>query len=123
MVGECRLLERSRTSEACSDTRRSEFQGSVVVDCLPGDGCRQRLEFLDEESFLAKGCQEEGYVYYVPGDCPEARKLRDIIVIQVAGLVIFTLVVNGSFAGTVYRCLHVYARYAFRSGIRSPHSQ
>ena len=59
----------------------------------------------------------------MPGDCPEARKLRDIIVIQVAGLVIFTLVVNGSFAGTVYRCLHVYARYAFRSGIRSPHSQ
>ena len=53
----------------------------------------------------------------MPGDCPEARKLRDIIVIQVAGLVIFTLVVNGSFAGTVYRCLHVYARWAFRSGI------
>ena len=87
---------------------------TVVEPQREGSG---RLEFLDDESFLTEGCQgDEGYVYYVPGDCPEARKLRDIIVIQVAGLVIFTLVVNGSFAGTVYRCLHVYARYgAFRS--------
>ena len=81
---------------------------TVVEPQREGSG---RLEFLDDESFLTEGCQgDEGYVYYVPGDCPEARKLRDIIVIQVAGLVIFTLVVNGSFAGTVYRCLHVYAR-------------
>ena len=40
--------------------------------------------------------------------CAEAKELRDIILIQVAGVVTLSLLINGSMAGILYKCLHVY---------------
>ena len=40
--------------------------------------------------------------------CAEAKELRDIILIQTAGVVTFSLVINGSLAGVLYKSLHVY---------------
>lgn len=42
-------------------------------------------------------------------DCAEAREMRDIILIQTAGVVSLSLLINGSLAGVLYKALHVYA--------------
>ena len=41
-------------------------------------------------------------------ECPASKEIRDIMLIQVAGVVSLSLLVNGSLAGVVYKCLHVY---------------